>query len=211
MLHKRRGRGSTVGQRDGRRRAISSHPYGDPVEFPLLSQRLLLRPFERADAPAAHRLYSDASVMRWVGTGPVTRPEQTEAMLSGYMEHQRHHGFSFWAVIERDTGELVGDAGLQSRGDRVELGYTLARSRWGRGYGTEAAGLCVEAAFQKLHVQRVEAMVQPENKASAHVLRKLGFEDTGRVFVHGAPHVLFVLERPAPPAEPEAGERRASN
>lgn len=165
------------------------------VEFPLLSERLLLRPFERSDAPAAHRLYSDELVMRWVGTGAVTRREQTEAMLSGYMEHQRRYGFSFWAVIERRAGELIGDAGLYTRGDRVELGYTLGREHWGQGYGTEAARLCVTAAFDGLGIGEVEALVRPENPASAAVLEKLGFAARGRVIVHGTAHLRFVLTR----------------
>jgi ribosomal-protein-alanine N-acetyltransferase len=165
------------------------------VEFPLLSERLLLRPFERSDAPAVHEVYRDELVMRWVGTGPVTRPEQTVAMLSGYIEHQRKHGFSFWAVIQRDSGDLLGDAGLYRRGERVELGYTLGRSHWGMGYGTEAAGVCVRAAFEKLGIDQLEAFVRPENGASAAVLGKLGFEARDRVYVHGAPHVRFVLPR----------------
>jgi ribosomal-protein-alanine N-acetyltransferase len=165
------------------------------VEFPLLSERLLLRPFEHSDAFAAHRVYSDELVMRWVGTGAVTRPEQTEAMLNGYMEHQRRHGFSFWAVVARATGKLIGDAGLCTRGDRVELGYTLGREHWGRGYGTEAARVCVAAAFDGLGLGELEALVRPENPASVAVLEKLAFEARGRVVVDGAPHLRFVLKR----------------
>lgn len=165
------------------------------VEFPLLSERLLLRPFERTDAPAAHEVYRDELVMRWVGTGPVTRPEQTAAMLSGYIEHQRRYGFSFWAVIEQDSGRLLGDAGLYMRGDRVELGYTLGRDYWGQGYGTEAARACVEAAFEDLRLGELEALVRPENHASAAVLTKLGFGARERVVLHGTPHLRFVLSR----------------
>lgn len=165
------------------------------MEFPLLSERLLLRPFARSDAPAAHEVYRDELVMRWVGTGAVTRPEQTAAMLSGYIEHQRRYGFSFWAVILRDSGELLGDAGLYRRGDRVELGYTLGRDHWGRGYGTEAARACVDAAFEKLGIGQLEALVRPENVASVAVLEKLGFAAHDRVFMHGAPHVRFLRDR----------------
>jgi RimJ/RimL family protein N-acetyltransferase len=165
------------------------------VEFPLLSERLLLRPFERADAPAAHRVYSDEQVMRWVGTGPVTRPEQTAAMLSSYIDHQRRHGFSFWAVIQRDSGRLLGDAGLYTRGERIELGYTLGREHWGQGYGTEAARACVAAAFDGLDIDQLEALIRLENAASAAVLGKLGFEIRGRILLHGDPHLRFVLAR----------------
>lgn len=186
-VHRRGSRPSLI------RRAPAS--YSEPVQFPLLSERLLLRPFERADAPAAHEIYRDELVMRWVGTGPVTRAEQTAAMLGGYIEHQRKYGFSFWAVLLRDGGQLIGDAGLYRRGDRVELGYTLGREHWGRGYGTEAARTCVDAAFEKLGIGRVEALVRPENIASAAVLAKLGFEPRERVFVHGALHDRFVRDR----------------
>ena len=165
------------------------------MDFPLLSERLLLRPFERSDVPAAHEIYRDEVVMRWVGTGPVTRPEQTAAMLSGYIEHQRRHGFSFWAVIRRDTEELLGDAGLYTRRDRIELGYTLGRQHWRQGYGTEAARACVEAAFGELDMEQLEALVRPENTASAAVLIKLGFEAREQVFAHGASHARYVLNR----------------
>ena len=163
------------------------------MDFPLTGERLLLRPFEPDDVAAAHRVYSDPRVMRWVGSGPVVRRAQTEAMLAGYIAHQRRYGFSFWAVIERASGELIGDAGLYTRIEQVELGYTLARQHWGKGYGTEAAALCVQAAFDSLRLAQLEALVRPENTASAAVVKKLGFEDCGRAVVHGAPHILFRL------------------
>lgn len=167
------------------------------MDFPLATERLLLRPFELADAQAAHRIYSDARVMRWVGTGPVSRFQQTEAMLSGYINHQERFGFSFWAVIERSSGELIGDAGLYTRAGEVELGYTLAAPHWGRGYGTEAAGACVQEAFSDLVLPHLDALIRPENAASAGVVRKLGFEESGRVIVHGSSHTLFRLLNPA--------------
>jgi ribosomal-protein-alanine N-acetyltransferase len=117
------------------------------MELPLVGDRLLLRPFATGDLAAMHAIYSDPEVMCWVGTGPVTTPAESAAMLASYAEHQRVHGFSCWAVVERVAGAVVGDAGLITREEGVEIGYTLAADRWGRGYGTKAAGLCVDAAF----------------------------------------------------------------
>ncbi|MBD4819353.1 GNAT family N-acetyltransferase, partial [Xanthomonas citri pv. citri] len=82
-------------------------------------------------------------------------PERTAQMLSDYAAHQARHGFAFWAVIERASGELVGDAGLEVTDQGVELGYTLARGRWGRGLATEAGRLCVEAADGPLGLRRL--------------------------------------------------------
>jgi RimJ/RimL family protein N-acetyltransferase len=174
------------------------------MTLPLTSERLLLRPFELSDTPAAHRIYSDERVMRWVGTGPVVRPEQTEAMLTGYIRHQERFGFSFWALLERSTGELIGDAGLYTRAGQIELGYTLARERWGNGYGTEAAGLCVREAFTDLGLPHVDALIRPENSASVAVVRKLGFQESGQEVMHGAPHILFRLVSPAAPGHSSA-------
>lgn len=167
------------------------------MDFPLTSERLLLRPFALSDAPAVHRVYRDARVMRWVGTGPVVRPEQTEAMLTGYIRHQERFGFSFWALLERSSRELIGDAGLYTRAGQVELGYTLAAEHWGKGYATEAAALCVHVAFTDLDLPHLDALIRAENTASVAVVRKLGFDEIGQELMHGSPHVLFRLVNPA--------------
>lgn len=162
------------------------------MRFPLVGTRIELRLLESSDIAAAHRLYSDERVMRWVGTGPCTL-KQTRAMVAEYIEHQDRHGFSFWAVIDRRSGELIGDAGLYTRGDEIELGYTIDANHWGRGYGTEAARLCVSAAFDELKAPALIALARPMNTASTAVLAKLGFKPEGELLAHGSPHTLYRL------------------
>ena len=74
--------------------------------------RLLLRPFQEEDAPAAHEVYSDPEVMRYVATGPLADPAMTRRLLYDYRTHQDAWGYSFWAVVERASDRLIGDAGL---------------------------------------------------------------------------------------------------
>ncbi len=159
-------------------------------------ERLLLRPFDTVDVVAIHAIYSDPEVMRWVGTGPVHDLSETEAMLADYAAHQQAHGFSCWAVVLRAGGRLIGDAGLMTRGDEVELGYTLARQHWGQGYGTEAARLCVQGAFHRFGLPGLIAISRPENAASIAVLTKLGFTADGQVRAYGAEHLRYRLESP---------------
>ena len=166
-----------------------------PLEFPLRGARLDLRPFTAADATAAHRVYGDAEVMRHVGEGEPASPEQTARMLAEYADHQARHGFAFWAVIERETGALIGDAGLEVTAQGVELGYTLARNRWGHGFATEAGRLCVAAADGPLGLRRLVALADVENPASAAVLGRLGFVEDRVVRAYGRPHRRFVRER----------------
>lgn len=162
----------------------------------LETPRLVLRPFADADLAAINAIWSDPVVMRWVGNGAVTDPRASERMLSGYAEHQRLRGFSFWAVVERESGTLVGDAGLQrtAAGD-VELGYTLGAAWWGRGYATEAARAWLDAALGPLGVHEVVALAEAENAASLHVLAKLGMQPDGERTAFGRPHLRYRIRR----------------
>ncbi len=170
------------------------------LRFPLATPRLELRPFTLADAPVIHAVYRDPVVMRHVGAGPVPGIDASKAMLRAYIAHQERHGFSFWALLERASGELIGDAGLyrpDGRRPGAELGYTLRESSWSRGYATEAARACVDAAFGPLGLEELHAIADPANAASIRVLEKIGMRPDGTVDAYGRPHRRFRLRRPA--------------
>jgi [ribosomal protein S5]-alanine N-acetyltransferase len=164
--------------------------------------RLRLRPFTRADRDAIHAIYADPVVMRHVGHGPHRTPADTDAALQAFRRMLQSRGISFLAVIERETGRLIGDAGLYpvegADGD-VEIGYTLARDAWGRGYATEAATALVEHARTTLSATRVVATVDPANAASKHVLEKVGMTADGERIAYGRPHAVYAVEL-RPPA-----------
>ncbi|AXK46265.1 GNAT family N-acetyltransferase [Brachybacterium saurashtrense] len=166
-----------------------------PLEFPLRSARLDLRPVEEADLDALLQVYGDPEVMRHVGEGRPVDRAGAAAMIAAYRAHQHEHGYAFWAVIERGTGELIGDAGLERTEHGVELGYTLARSRWGRGLATEAGRLCVEAADGPLSLPHLVALADLANPASARVLAHLGFVADDVVEAYGRPHRHFTRAR----------------
>jgi ribosomal-protein-alanine N-acetyltransferase len=113
-------------------------------------------------------------------------------------------GISFVAVEERASGRLIGDAGLypiEGSPEAVELGYTLARDAWGRGYATEAGEALLAHARCALEVSRVVATVDPANAASKHVLEKLGMTASGERVAYGRPHAVYAVEL-KPPAAP---------
>ena len=172
------------------------------MALPILTERLELRAFEPADLHALHAVYGDPEVTRWMPPYPTI--EHTRRALEKHVAAGRAGGPALWAVIERRSGELIGDAGLASLdglGSEVELGYTLGRRWWGRGYATEAARACLQEAFGPLGLRRVVAFVRPENDASIHVLEKLGMSREGTRFAYGAEHLLYAttsVEAPAP-------------
>jgi RimJ/RimL family protein N-acetyltransferase len=125
------------------------------IPLPIKTERLLLRHFKAEDVAAMTAVYSDPVVMRHVAV-PVLDRQGIAALLDEYARHQREHGFSIWAVVEKASGRVVGDAGFEiyKPTGEPELGYTLAADVWGRGYGAEAARACVAAAFAHLTIPR---------------------------------------------------------
>jgi RimJ/RimL family protein N-acetyltransferase len=162
----------------------------------LETPRLLLRPFTAGDAVLVHAVYSDPEVMRYVATGPMAELVVTERLLQDYAAHQQRHGYSFWAVVERSSRALIGDAGLyRTPAGEVELGYTLGAAWWGRGYATEAASRWLSVAFGELALDEVVALAEPANVASLHVLDKLGMRRDGERIAFGRPHAVFRTQR----------------
>jgi len=181
------------------------------VPVPITTRRLVLRAFTPDDVSEIHaHLYSDATAMRFIG-GPHTL-QRTRQGIETYIAQQRRSGFSFWAVLERETGSIVGEAGLypfNAVGPEVELGYALGTPWWGRGYATEVGEALLAEAFGPLGLERVVAVVKPDNARSQRVLVRLGFRAEGERQAWGAPHLLFVRDR-GPAEEGEAGDAPAA-
>ena len=143
-------------------------------------------------------IWSDPVVMMHMGRGTRSSAESL-ARVQELIEHQRRHGFGKWAAVERSSGELIGYCGIElyERGPDVELGFSLARSAWGRGYATEAARAWLEHAFT-LGIRRVIAVVKPANAASIRVLEKVGMTKIGRSRVAGGDWLLYETRSPPP-------------
>ena len=135
--------------------------------------------------------------MRYVG-GSTSTVEESNDKLQRLMDHQERHGFSLWAVVERESATVIGDAGLilyAYRGPEVELGYRLKVPHWGKGYATEAARAWLRHGFDELGLPRILAVAHEENGASRRVLEKVGMRYDGRTEYAGDEALLYVAER----------------
>jgi [ribosomal protein S5]-alanine N-acetyltransferase len=168
------------------------------IPLPIETERLILRAFEpESDAEQMLEVYGDPAVMRYIPEDVYRSLAAVRATLERYAREQESRGFSFWAVVERSGGHVIGDAGFgvfQQTGD-VELGYTLRRDRWGRGYAPEAAQACLDAALAHLDVARIVAVVDAENARSSRVAERIGMAVADTVELHGRPHRLFEVRR----------------
>jgi [ribosomal protein S5]-alanine N-acetyltransferase len=159
------------------------------------TNRLRLRPFTSDDIPFAFDWFGDPLVMRFTPSGPDRTMQQTGVRIANYKHHQSEHGFSKWIIIERGSGRPIGDAGLLLLAEYgwIDLGYRLAQPFWGKGLATEAASAWVQKAFRELRLDRLAAIVHPENYASIRVLQKLGFLEERRDVIMGMNSIVCGL------------------
>lgn len=163
----------------------------------LSTQRLILRGFQEEDLDAYAEMCGDPEVMRYIANGqPLSRWEswRNMAMILG---HWQLRGYGLWAVEERSSGEMIGRIGCwQPEGwPGLEIGWTLRRTYWGRGYATEAARLSMDYAFEKLGPSRLISLIRLENATSRRVAEKLGEKLEGTTELFGSEALVYGIRR----------------
>lgn len=140
--------------------------------------RLRLRPFAESDLDALVVLNSDRDVMKYITDGEPMPREQTEARLQFYLNHWQQYGFGLFVIEYKDTGECAGFCGLQylDNTPEIEVGYRLAKNYWGKGLATESSKACLSYGFDDVKLDRIVAVVRPDNLPSQHVLEKIGLK-----------------------------------
>ncbi len=168
------------------------------------TQRLILRNTQPSDIPALVSMWSDPEVTRFMG-GP-RDALWLERTFAEDADNQNPLVYDQWPVIEKSSGKLIGYCGLLDKEvegrPEVELVYVFVPAVWGRGYATEMALALREHAVQAMGLNRLVALVEPENAASIRVAERAGFHADRKVMRGDSERILFVYE-----AQPHAGPR----
>jgi len=170
-----------------------------PGGFPIHTPRLLIRSFTADDAEAMFKVLGDPETMRFFSIWLAKSVDNARGFIRWVTGMERDFGYSFWAVVEEQTGEVIGDCGLaplEGEGPEVELGCDLRRDRWNMGYATEAGAACLDYGFQILKLDRIVAVTHPDNIAARRVLEKLGMTLEGRGQHYGAESLVFAVHKP---------------
>jgi RimJ/RimL family protein N-acetyltransferase len=140
--------------------------------------RLLLRPFEAADAPALHEVFTDPAGNRFTFRRHTTLDE-TEQWIAAVQRLHAELGYAPWAVVDRESRAVIGycGCGRTQVGGRLEceLGCRIVVPCWGRGLATEAARAACQHVEDALGLTRIIAIVRPDNGASLRVAERTGF------------------------------------
>lgn len=157
------------------------------------TDRLILRHYAEPDKANFIKLFTDASVMKYVGDGVLTA-ERAEAFWQKLFEKLYPQNFNIWAIFAREDSAYVGHAGIYPRPTRKEdweFVYFLNRQSWGKGYATEIARRIIQFGFKELNLPEVYATVDDVHSASIHVLEKAGmsfknyeYDEEGRFSVY---------------------------
>ena len=143
----------------------------------LKTERLILRPWDEADAEECYKYAKDPRV------GPIAGwPVHTDAENSRQIIRDVLNVPETYAIVLKETGLPIGSIGLHfhsdlaRKDDEVELGYWLGVPYWGRGLVPEAAERILRRAFGELHLARVWCGYYDGNARSKRVQEKLGFK-----------------------------------
>lgn len=163
----------------------------------LETERLVLREFAPGDTDALFQVLGDPVAMQYY-PAPFPRTEVEDWILRNRARYA-DAGFGLWAMLLKESGELIGDCGCYVRelqgSFECELGWHVRRDHWGRGYASEAAQHCIEYAFLKLGFNRVIALVRPENIPSCRVAEKNGMVPEKTIFWRGYDHCIYVKDK----------------
>ena len=167
----------------------------------LETPRLVLREMTEDDFPALCRILCDGPTM-YAYEGAFSEGEARE-WLERQQARYAADGFGLWAVVRRETGEMIGQCGLTWQdwdGRRVpEIGYLFERAHWHRGYAAEAARGCRTYAFETLGMDEVYSIIRDTNAPSQAVARRGGMEPRGSLVKHYRgvvmPHTVFSVRR----------------
>jgi RimJ/RimL family protein N-acetyltransferase len=150
------------------------------------------------DFATYEKMCADPEIMKYLGGRIFDRLEAWRhmAFLVGHWELR---GYGHWAVEEKESGKFVGRIGfLNPEGwPGFEVGWTLAREAWGKGYATEGARRALDYAFNDLDKSHVISLIHPENKNSIKVAERLGEKLEGQTELLGHDVLIYGIDRPS--------------
>ncbi|MBM7655179.1 GNAT family N-acetyltransferase [Neobacillus cucumis] len=171
------------------------------MPFPILeTKRLKLIELTHQHANAVYEILSLDVVTQFYGTSPFTLPAEANRLIDIYYKNYLDKRGIRWGIKLKENQRIIGTVGLNVlhlKNKRAEIGYELHPSCWRKGFAVEAVSEVLKFSFKKLELNRIGAVVYPENNASLSLLEKLGFSNEGLlrgyILQDGVFHDTFML------------------
>jgi RimJ/RimL family protein N-acetyltransferase len=166
------------------------------------TDRLILREIISTDIDGLFALDSDPAVHKYLGNEPVIYKEKLVEVIDFIRKQYEENGIGRWTIVDKKTNAFIGWAGLKFVTEETnnhinyyDLGYRIIQKYWNQGFATEAALASLKYAFTKLDAKEVYAITDSKNRASNHILYKIGFSCTEKFMYDGAKHHWYKIKK----------------
>ena len=143
------------------------------------TERLIIREMVQSDLDALCRIMCDEEVIRAAYESAFSI-EEVQGWLNRHLKRYEDYGFGLWAVVLKETNEMIGQCGLTIQSwkeqEILEIGYLFQKAYWHKGYATEAAIACKEYAFSVLNASSVYSTIRDTHIASQNVAVRNGMK-----------------------------------
>ncbi len=169
----------------------------DVHQIMIETERLILRNMREDDAEDLLGIFSDPIAMQYFEV--IFDRARMDKWVRCNLDHQDKYGFSLLSVILKESGEVIGDCGLET--DRIDgklivgLGFDFRRAYWGNGYATEGAIAVLKYGFTQFEFESIYGWINPENAPSQRVAEKIGMAMERFVIRGGKKYALYRINR----------------
>ncbi|MCR8853623.1 GNAT family N-acetyltransferase [Lysinibacillus fusiformis] len=157
-------------------------------DFPKLeTERFILRKGTVDDCSDLFELYANENVVKYLPLNLFESVEDAMVEINWYEKIFKEQIGLRWVIEEAKTKKVIGTCGYlnyEKEHNRIEIGYDLKPDYWGHGIMQETLGKIIHFAFTSMEINKIEAKVEPENKASIRLLGKLNFCQEGILRQH---------------------------
>lgn len=160
----------------------------------LETERCILRESIEEDVEAFYNIYAEPSITKYMENLYESKVSE-RAYIREYIEKvYAYYEFGIWTVILKETGEIIGRAGLSVREGHEfpELGYVIGVPWQGRGLAKEICRGILQYAWEEFGFHKVQALIQSENEVSISLIRALNFEKQEEIREAGKNYMIFV-------------------
>ncbi|MBH0229099.1 GNAT family N-acetyltransferase [Halobacillus sp. KCTC 3957] len=152
-------------------------------KFPVIeTERLKLREVTKEDASDLLRYLSDEEIVKHMGLPPFQSVDDAYDEINWYSSIYQEGTGIRWGITLKENDQVIGSCGFLNRQPkhfRAEVGFELSRKHWGQGIASEALEAVVQYGFSQLQLERIEALIVPENLPSQRMVEKMGLQKEG--------------------------------
>ena len=145
----------------------------------------------------ARALWSNPLVSKYISTNGIFTEKEIEYRLNTEINNQLFYGVQYWPFYEKISKKLIGCCGFRPYDDSaLEFGVHIISDFWRQGYAVEAATAAIAYCTVHIKPEKIIAGHNPNNMASAALLKKLGFTFTHDEYYEptGLMHPTYILE-----------------